>query len=175
MEKYKSIADEMSKRTYEPTPTNIPKYDKGGKLNPRGGQLQWPDDVKTGTEDTWKGVESENVDDNIEMGSIKIFNGNRIKTTHRDDATVSAKPNGFIDKGLKDLSNIMKSVDSKLSDLIKAQKTSSDSKSPVVINNSTTSNNSNNNKKEYLMSAVRDSNWLNRMNYYSATLQLKSV
>lgn len=159
LEKYRRMGEEMDKKTYEPTPTIIPKYDKDGKLNPRGGQLDWP---------------TENVDDNIEMGSVKIFNGNRIKTTHKDDATVSAKPNGFIDKGLKDLSNIMKSVDGKLSDLIKAQKTSSTSSSPVIVNNSTTSNNSNNNK-EYLMSPVRDSNWLHRMNYYNASLNLKSV
>jgi len=159
LEKYKRMGEEMDKKTYEPTPSIIPKYDKDGKLNPRGGQLQW---------------EEEDVDDNEERGKVKIINGNRIKTTHKDDVTVSAKPNGFIDKGLKDLSNIMKSVDSKLSDLIKVQKTSSASTSPVVINNSTTSNNSNNNK-EYLMSAVRDSNWLHRMNYYSASLNLKSV
>ena len=65
----------------------------------------------------------------------------------------------------------MSSVDSKLSILINNQK----NESSTVINNSTINSSGNSNNKEYLMSSVRDSNWVNRMNYYSASTQLKAV
>jgi hypothetical protein len=55
--------------------------------------------------------------------------------------------------------------------MIKNQK----NESSTIINNSTINSSGNSSNKEYLMSNVRDSNWLNRMNYYSASSQLKAV
>jgi hypothetical protein len=119
------------------------------------GRLVWPE---------------EKVDDNEEKGEVQIFNGKSIKTTNKEDVTLSAKPNGFLDKGLKNLYDVMARVDSKLLVLIESQKQSS-----VIVNNSTVNKSENSNNKEYLMSPVRDSNWINRMNYYSASNQLKAV
>jgi hypothetical protein len=130
--------------------------ESAAKLNPLSGKTELP---------------MQAVEDNEEKGSVKIFNGRTIKTTSPSDVTFSAKPNGFIDKGLTNLFNVMSSVDSKLSILINNQK----NESSTVINNSTINSSGNSNNKEYLMSSVRDSNWVNRMNYYSASTQLKAV
>lgn len=119
------------------------------------GKLEWPE---------------EKVDDNEEKGEVQIFNGKSIKTTNKEDVTLSTKPNGFLDKGLKNLYDVMARVDSKLLVLIETQKQSS-----VIVNNSTVNQSEKSNNKEYLMSPVRDSNWINRMNYYSASNQLKVV
>lgn len=159
-ENYQRLTEDTLKKypneTSEELPKIIPEYDKNGKLNSRAGQLEWPEQA---------------VEDNEEKGSVKIFNGRTIKTTSPSDVTFSAKPNGFIDKGLTNLFNVMSSVDSKMSDLIKNQK----NESSTVINNSTINSSGNSNNKEYLMSSVRDSNWVNRMNYYSASARLKAL
>jgi hypothetical protein len=155
LDRAKKLDEDFKNRPKEPTPRIIPKYDESGKINPRGGQLEWPE---------------EKVDDNEERGEVKIFNGKTVKSTNPEDVTFSAKPNGFLDKGLKNLFDVMSSVDSKLSVLIKNQ----NNQSSVVVNNSTVTQSGNSNK-EYLMSPVRDSNWINRMNYYSSANQLKVV
>jgi hypothetical protein len=159
-EKYQRLTEDTFKKypdeSLEELPKIIPEYDKNGKLNSRAGQLEWPE---------------QSVEDNEEKGRVKIFNGRTIKTTSPSDVTFSAKPNGFIDKGLTNLFNVMSSVDSKLSVMIKNQKNDSS----TIINNSTVNSSGNSSNKEYLMSNVRDSNWLNRINYYSASALIKAV